>query len=101
MTEISVEALDDKSRKIIRALGNVNNALWEMDFTKAPEDLPEVVKAIKDVDHTLCAAKSVLRTYAKGIAKKYVGDKLDDVVLFVGKAGEAIAYLVINEWAQV
>ena len=92
MTEISIEDLDDKPRKIIRALGYVNNALWEIDFT--------VTKDVKDVDHTLCAAKSVLRAHAKDIARKYAGDKLEDVVRFVDKEGRIIAYLVINEGAQ-
>ena len=92
MTEINIEDLDDKPRKIIRALGYVNDALWEMDFT--------VTKDVKDVDHNLCAAKSVLREHAKDIARKQAGDKLDDVVRFVDKAGRIITYLVINEWAQ-
>ena len=92
MTEINIDDLDDKSMKIIRALGNVNNALWEMDFT--------VIKDVKDVDHNLCAAKSVLREHAKDIARKHAGDKLDDVVRFVDKAGRIITYLVINERAQ-
>lgn len=92
MTEINIEDLDDKPRKIIRALGYVNNALWEMDFT--------VTKDAKDVDHNLCAAKSVLREHAKDIVRKHAGDKLDDVVRFVDKAGRIIAYLVINEWVQ-
>lgn len=92
MTEINIEDLDDTPSKIIRALGYVNNALWEMDFT--------VTKDVKDVDHSLCAAKSVLRAHAKDIARKQAGDKLDDVVRFVDKAGRIIAYLVINEWAQ-
>lgn len=92
MTEINIEDLDDKSRKIIRALGNVNNALWEIDFT--------VVKDLKGVDGSLCAAKSVLRAHAKDVVRKYAGDKLDDVVRFVDKAGGIIAYLVINEWVQ-
>lgn len=92
MTEIRIEDLDDKPRKIIRALGYINNALWEMDFTVTKDD--------KGVDHNLCAAKSVLRAQAKDIARKHAGDKLDDVVRFVDKAGRIITYLVINEWAQ-
>ena len=92
MTEINIEDLDDKPRKIIRALGYVNNALWEIDFT--------MTKDVKDVDHSLWAAKSVLREHAKDIARKQAGDKLDDVVRFVDKAGRIIAYLVINEWVQ-
>lgn len=92
MTEIRIEDLDDKSRKVVRALGNVNNALWEIDFT--------VTKDIKGVDRNLCDAKSVLRARAKDIARKQAGDKLDDVVRFVDKAGRIITYLVINEWAQ-
>ena len=92
MTEINIDDLDDKSRKIIWTLRYVNSALWEMDFT--------VIKDVKDVDHSLCDAKSVLRAHAKDIARKQAGDKLDDVVRFVDKAGRIITYLVINERAQ-
>ena len=92
MTEINIEDLDDESEKIIRALGYVNNTLWEMYFT--------ATKDVKDVVHNLYAAKSVLRSHAKDIAREQMGDKKDDVVRFVDKAGRIITYLVINEWAQ-
>lgn len=92
MTEINIENLDDKPRKIIRALGYVYNALWEMDFT--------VTKDVKDVYRSLCYAKSILRAHAKDIARKYAGNNLDDVVRFVNKEGKIIAHLVIDEGLQ-
>ena len=95
MTKIRIEDLDDKSRKIIRAYGNISYALGYMEDNHPPEDLHDAVKAVEVAGQALNIAWTVLRTHARDIAIKYVSDESYDVVRFVDEDGESIASLVI------
>lgn len=97
MTEIRIEDLDDKDRKIIRALGNVNKAHYDMEYTSLPDDFPDAIKAVEEVGQALTAAWTVLRAHARDIAMRHSGNKYEDFVRFHDAYDRTIAYLIIKE----
>ena len=97
MTEIRIEDLDDKDKKIIRALGNVNKAFYDIEYTNLPDDFQDAIKAVEEVDKALTEAWTVLRAHAKDIAMRHSGNKYEDFVRFHDNYDRTIAYLIIKE----